>query len=627
MGFSPDFLDEVRQRLSLGDVIGRRVKLVRRGHEHTGLCPFHSEKTPSFTVNDFKGFYHCFGWGAHGDAFRFIMETEGLSFPEAVERLAGEAGLAVPAPDPRAQERSDQRAGLVEVMEAAADWFSQHLAATMGAGARDYLRRRGLDEAAIARFRLGFAPDRRSALKDGLIARGIAESRLIEGGLLIQPEDGGESYDRFRGRVMFPITDRRGRVVAFGGRTLGEARAKYLNSPETPLFHKGRLLYNLAGAREASRQAAGVLVVEGYMDVIALDQAGLCHVVAPLGTALTEDQLRELWRLSPEPVLCFDGDKAGLRAAHRAADRALELLKPGFSLRFAFLPEGQDPDSLLRSQGRAAFDQVVEAASPLIEVLWRGELGAGRTDTPEQRAGLEERLDALVRRIGDSRVRDYYRADFQGRLDELLGGLRRAAPTGRPGSQASHRMSYQTPRRASGELRRSSLARRQGAVSLERERLFVLAVLNHPDILERHGEEFATLEFMVDELDRLRGEIIHMAACHSDLDSRALKDQLQQKGWTITIERLERFGSAKAAWFAQAGTAAEDVDRGWQHLVSRHHRAALETQLKAAEAVLAEDPTEENFARLCALQAELARGEGDEATLDGYGVASGRDSA
>ncbi|HZD26552.1 MAG TPA: DNA primase, partial [Alphaproteobacteria bacterium] len=401
MAFPQAFLDELRARTGLAELVGRRVRLVRRGREHTGLCPFHNEKTPSFTVNEDKGFYHCFGCGAHGSAIDFVMQTENLSFPEAVEKLALEAGLEVPRERPEDREREARRRSLYDVMEAAAEWFEAQLAGQIGAGARDYLAGRGVRPQTVGRFRLGYAPERREALKAALLARGFAEAQLVEAGLLIRPEDGGDSYDRFRQRLIFPITDRRGRVVAFGGRALAEQKAKYLNSPETPLFHKGRLLYNLAGAREAVREAGTVLVTEGYMDVIALAEAGFGHAVAPLGTALTEEQMQELWRLAPEPVLCFDGDNAGQRAAFRAAERALPLLKPGHSFRFVGLPPGEDPDSLVRGQGAGAMRALVEAAEPLGAVIWRMATEGQSFNTPERRAGLRQALREAVARIAD----------------------------------------------------------------------------------------------------------------------------------------------------------------------------------------------------------------------------------
>jgi DNA primase len=433
MAFPGSFLEELKARVGLAEVVGRRVKLIRRGREHIGLCPFHNEKTPSFSVVEDKGFYYCFGCGAKGSAIDFVMNTEGLSFPEAVERLALEAGMEVPRSTPEEQAKEQQRRTLYDVVEAAALWYEKQLAGNDGAAAREYLLERGITHETTQRFRLGLAPDRRDGLKTALLARGIPEVQLREAGMLIAPEDGGDSYDRFRQRLMFPITDRRGRVVAFGGRALGEQKAKYLNSPETPLFHKGAMLYNLANAREAARRDASLVVVEGYMDVIALDQAGIRNAVAPLGTALTEGQLAEMWKLAPEPILCFDGDAAGDRAAQRAAERALPVLAPGHSLRFIELPADEDPDTLVRSQGSAVFIRLMEGARPLADVLWDSQLKRRDVTTPERRAGFRDDLRQLVRKISDSTVRGYYGEHFKVRLDEAFSAGGRPAPANKVG--------------------------------------------------------------------------------------------------------------------------------------------------------------------------------------------------
>ena len=358
MTLSPAWLDELRARTTLSAVIAPTVKLLRAGREWKACCPFHNEKTPSFTVNDDKGFYHCFGCGAHGDAIRFLTDHRGMPFMDAVKELASKAGMEVPAPDPRAKEQAERTASLTDVMAEVAKFYSEQLNGLAGASAREYLKSRGIDAEVAQRFGLGLAPDNRTALKRALGKLG--EDKLIDTGMLIQPEEGGhESYDRFRGRLMIPIRDPRGRVIGFGGRILGEGEPKYLNSPQTVLFDKGRTLYNLDRAGPASRTAKRLIVVEGYMDVIALDRAGISEVVAPNGTALTEGQLERLWRLDPSPILCFDGDSAGQKAAIRAATRALPLLRPDRTLRFIELPAGQDPDDVVRGGGREAFEALL----------------------------------------------------------------------------------------------------------------------------------------------------------------------------------------------------------------------------------------------------------------------------
>src|SRR5882757_5695476 len=418
MAFPPGFLDELRARLSLSDVVGRKVSLKRKsGAESSGLCPFHNEKTPSFTVNDKKGFFYCFGCGVHGDAVGFVMKTEGLSFPESVEKLAREVGLPVPRATPAERERADRVATLRQVVEEAARWFQKQLRLPVGRQGLDYLRGRGLEEAAIDDFRLGFAPDTRDGLLAALKREGVPIDKIVEAGLAIQPDDGNrEPYDRFRGRVMFPINDRRGRVIAFGGRVMGAGEPKYLNSPETPLFHKGANLYCLDRARVAATKDQPVIVAEGYMDVIALHGAGFVGAVAPLGTALTEGQLGELWKLADEPYLCFDGDNAGRRAAARAAERALPLLRPGKSLRFLALPSGEDPDSLIRVHGAVAVSRLLQQARPLADIVWDMDTEGKPADTPERRASIKQAVERRIGEIADPTVRDYYKTEMRNRL-------------------------------------------------------------------------------------------------------------------------------------------------------------------------------------------------------------------
>ncbi|MDQ3478930.1 MAG: DNA primase, partial [Pseudomonadota bacterium] len=426
MTLSPAWLDELRARTLLSAVISPSVKLIRAGREWKACCPFHNEKTPSFTVNDDKGFYHCFGCGAHGDAIRFLTDAGGLPFMDAVKELAAKANMEVPAADPRAREKAEQTASLTDVMAAVQKWFAEQLAGIDGAAARDYLKQRGIDAAATARFGIGLAPDSRTALKRALAHLG--EDKLVETGMLIKPEDGGpssslgtgETYDRFRGRLMIPIRDARGRVIAFGGRILGQGEPKYLNSPDTPIFDKGRTLYNLDLAGPASRQAKRLIVVEGYMDVIALDRAGIAEAVAPNGTAVTESQLERMWRLDPAPILCFDGDAAGRKAAIRAATRALPHLSPERTLRFVELPPGQDPDDLVRAGGREAIEELLGEPEPLDQRLWRHERDSAALTTPEARAGLRQRLVDHAQSIGDPELRRLYRDQWLDRYQAQM---------------------------------------------------------------------------------------------------------------------------------------------------------------------------------------------------------------
>jgi DNA primase len=383
MKFPPSILEEIKARLPVSAVVGKRVRLAKSGREWKGLSPFNAEKTPSFFVNDQKGSFFDFSSGKNGDIFKFVMETEGLSFPEAVERLASEAGVALPKVTVEAQAQEERRKGLHEVVELAARFFEAELAGERGAGARRYLSGRGLEGEARKHFRIGYGPPDRFALRDHLAGKGVDAALMMEAGLLVHGEEIAVPYDRFRDRIMFPIHDMRGRVVAFGGRAMSsEVAAKYLNSPETPLFHKGHLLFNHHNARKGAHDAGQIIVVEGYVDVIAMTLAGFPQTVAPLGTALTEDQLGLLWRMADEPVICLDGDKAGRKAASRAIDLALPLLEPGKSLAFALLPDGQDPDDLARSGGKAAVAEVLGAARPLVDMLWTREVEAGPLDTP-----------------------------------------------------------------------------------------------------------------------------------------------------------------------------------------------------------------------------------------------------
>lgn len=425
MTLSPQFLDELRSRTLLSGLIARSVKLTRAGREWKACCPFHNEKSPSFYVNDEKGFYHCFGCSQHGDAISWMTEKQGLPFMDAVKELAEAAGIDVPAGDPRHAERAKAAETLYDVMTAAADWFAEQLGGADGAGARAYLDGRGFEAETRRAFRFGFAPDSRGRLKAALARFGNA--RLVEAGLLIQPDDAGrEPYDRFRGRLMIPIRDRRGRVIAFGGRIIGDGEPKYLNSPETPLFDKGRTLFNLDRAASASRTTGQLVLVEGYLDVIALDQAGISEAIAPLGTAVTEAQLEAMWRLSPSPRLCFDGDSAGKKAAYRTALRALPFATPSRTLSFVNLPDGKDPDDVIRAGGLAALQRAFSKAESLSDFLWRYEIEA--TDdlsSPEGRAGLKERLQELAQSVGNASLSQEYRKAFSDRFWETFGWRKR----------------------------------------------------------------------------------------------------------------------------------------------------------------------------------------------------------
>ena len=525
MTLSPAFLDELRARTVLSAVIAPTMKLLRAGREWKACCPFHNEKTPSFTVNDDKGFYHCFGCGAHGDAIRFLTDHRGMQFVDAVKELAAKAGMEVPAPDPKARERAERTASLTDVMASVQAWYAEQLQGIAGSEARDYLKHRRLDAETIQRFGLGFAPDSRNALKRALDKLG--EDKLVETGMLIQPDEGG-SYDRFRGRLMIPIRDARGRVIAFGGRIMGDGEPKYLNSPDTPLFDKGRTLYNIDRAGPASRQAKRLIVVEGYMDVIALDRAGIAETVAPNGTAVTEAQLERMWRLDPAPILCFDGDAAGRKAAIRAALRALPHLGPERTLRFVELPPGQDPDDVVRSGGREAFEALLAEPEPLDARLWRHELEAEPLATPEAWAGLKQRLIAHASTIAHADLSRIYREDWLNRFYQLRrpeGSAPRAFAKSPRGSFKNGRFVPPIPP-ASSEARAIAASGIDGPTA----RALILGFTNFPEELPAHCEQLAALPIADRGTAKMRDELVNAAFSGSALDQEALGTILGAQG-------------------------------------------------------------------------------------------------
>jgi DNA primase len=671
MRFTPQFLDELRARLPVSEVVGRRVKLKKTGREFKGLSPFQQEKSPSFTVNDQKGFYHDFSSGKHGDIISFLMETEGVGFTEAVERLASMAGMALPAATPDAARHEQRRKTLYDVMDLAAKFFADTLASRVGAKARGYLADRAITPATQLQFRLGYAPGgpgERFALKEHLGAQGIPTEDMVEAGLLVAGDDIPVPYDRFRDRVMFPITDVRGRVIAFGGRALEkDVPAKYLNSPETPLFHKGDNLYNLSTARQATHNGAPLIVVEGYVDVIAMVTSGFGGAVAPLGTALTENQLALLWKMADEPILCFDGDRAGQKAAYRAADLALPALLPGKSLRFALLPEGQDPDDLARSGGRGAIEEVIAAARPLADMIWSREIEGGSFATPERRAALEARIGELANGIRDEVVRRYYRQDLAERLQRTFapeggrGGYARSNFRGGGGSESGRRFAPRSgfnsgaagrfaPRggrgqgagtssaispgpyqAASPQLATSPIMRGQRSAMSRREALILQSLINHPWLLHDHLEEVAALELAHPEANKLRAGIIAAFANdhhHSpDVEEQAekMRTDLEARGLNEILQRVERAITTSAVWGAKPGAAREDVLATWQQLVVLHQKThALLREKKDAELALGEEPSEAHLAWLKDVGARLDSLDGTEALIEGFGELSGR---
>lgn len=616
MRYPPHILDEIRARVPVSTVVGRKVRLKKAGREWRGLSPFNAEKTPSFYANDQKGFYHCFSSGKHGDIFSFLIETEGLSFPEAVERLAAEAGVDLPKASPDAQRQEVRQRGLQEVVELAAAWFEAGLESRAGQAARNYLAKRGIDEDARQLFRIGYAPPERYGLRDHLAAKDVPVEVMVEAGLLVAGDDIAVPYDRFRDRLMFPIGDARGRTVAFGGRAMSaDVPAKYLNSPDTPLFSKGRLLYNLHRARAAAHEQGAVVAVEGYVDVIAMTSAGYANSVAPLGTALTEDQLTLLWRVADQPILCFDGDKAGRRAAYRAIDVALPILPAGKSLRFALLPDGQDPDDLIRAGGQNAMARVLDSARPLVDMLWARETENAPDLTPEARASLARRLREAVAQIRDETLRRYYRDEVETRLSALRQRPDRSAfePRSRGGRGA--------PQSTVGYLNRptsvsANLASRlSGATSTTaREALLVAALFSHPHLLHAHADTLAALEIGGREA-RALGDVLLDCALHDEVcDGAVLEARAERAGLAEALSSVRAQVRPGDRWAIEPGADPVRLEDALRQAFTLQRRSrTLHSELRAAERALAADDTEANLVWLREVQAELQSVDGAEA--------------
>jgi DNA primase len=573
MSLSPQFLDELRARTTLSTLIGKSIKVTKAGREYKACCPFHNEKTPSFTINDEKGFYHCFGCSAHGDAIRWLTDQRGLAFMDAVKELADAAGLALPAPDPRAAHKAEAAKSLHDVMAAAQSWFVAQLDSIEGAEARAYLERRGVDAATRAAFGFGFAPDSRGRLKAAL--KDFDEALLVEAGMLIRPDDKRETYDRFRGRLMIPIRDARGRVIAFGGRILGAGEPKYLNSPDTPLFDKGRTLYNLDRAAPTARKSGRMIVVEGYMDVVALAQAGFEEVVAPLGTALTEHQIERLWSMTECPVLCFDGDAAGQKAADRAMLRALPMLRPDRSLSIVTLPLGIDPDDLVRKKGPDAFNVILNTAQPLADRLWQYELTQGGTDTPERRAGLKQRLNDRVAAIENQLVRSEYSKQLQDKFFQTFGW--------------GWRKSEQNAVRRSIEATRLEISDSKLGMADRVDRMIYRAVLlgisRRPKVLYSHREKLDALNMPSRAFESWRNVLVS-----ASYDRPALEEDLIEAILAGSdVDPVERRNLQRDLAFsfyhksAEASTAETDLCEVIDRLVFNQDLAA---KLAAVEADL-----------------------------------------
>ncbi len=616
MTVSPRFLDEIRSRVRLSDIVGRRMKLTRAGHEFKGCCPFHHEKTPSFTVNDEKEFYHCFGCGAHGDVINFVMQNDNVSFIAAVELLANEAGLQMPKQTPQEVAQAKKEKGLHELMMAATMWFEDQLRKPENRTALDYMTGRGVGEEMLRAFHVGYAPDHLQSLRSFLKADGYTDRQMLDVGLLKKSTKGGEPYVFFRERIIFPVLNRRGQVVAFGGRILPEhLRApsrgdftppKYMNSTDTPLFHKGKMLYGEAHARHAAVEGAFPIVVEGYLDVMACFEAGFKGAVAPLGTALTEEQIMVLWRMIPVdekvPVLCFDGDNAGRRAAERACSRILPLLKPNQSVKLAFLPEGEDPDTLIREKGKAAFQAVLDEALSLSEFLWVMHTKNKSFDTPEQKAGLSRTLEQEAARISDSDVQGFYRDWFRKKIWE---SFRKRPEKTRTGTRFQKNKNSLFPVRVKRPLKR-------GETLIER--IVLTTILNHPSLYDEFEEHFSSFVIQNIRLDQLRQRIIFWLENESSLDRTALHRHLIREGFGEVLERLLSDATYVHARFSKPHADIDAARNGWKDIFDSMNKKKMRHELRAAERLLAGEYSDENRDRVSVLR-EMSAPDDDDGEL------------
>lgn len=584
MTIPPRFLDEIRSRLTLSDMIGKRVKVVRAGRESKACCPFHKEKSPSFTINDDKQFYHCFGCGAHGDVIHFFMKHDNLSFMDAVEMLSAEAGLKMPALDPMAAAKAEKTRDLNALMEEATSYFIVALEKP-GAGeeALRYILERGMSREMIAAFRVGYAPADGQPMRKHLLGQGYTDKQMIEVGL-VKPSSkpGGEPYGFFRDRIMFPVRDRRGNVVAFGGRVMPEhlrpprsdgfVPAKYMNSSDTPLFDKGRMLYGEGLARQAAREGHSVIVTEGYMDVIACHQAGFKGAVAPMGTALTEEQILSLWSMIPDreknPILCFDGDKAGRSAASRACDRVLPLLKPDQSVRIAFIPEGEDPDSLIRTGGAQALQKILQASLSLFDFLWMTHTVGRNFETPESRAGLKKALLDQIAHITDRDIQKHYQELVYTRISESFFSRYKGAG---PGAAASRNPAGKSAMK---------LKRPSQAVSDMKERILLAAVVNHPHIYHEIEEAFGQFIPQSQRLDHFRQAVINQIEIDSDIDSENLRSSLALAGFEQECDDILSESVYLHAAFCRPKSGPDLVEAQWMEIWKSLQSKGMEEEIK-----------------------------------------------
>ncbi len=627
MHIPPEFLDEIRSRVKVSEVIGRSLKLQKRGREYVGLSPFNQEKTPSFTVNDQKGFYHCFSSGNNGDIFKFLMETQGLKFWEAVETLATEVGLEMPRYAPNAPQNNLQP--LYDLLEMATTWFENQLFKNQNS--LQYLMDRGLTEATIRQFRLGYSPGQFTKLKDYLNAQGISEERMIAAGLVRKSQNNTKCYDYFRERIIFPITDKKNRVIAFGARTLNNSQPKYLNSPESPLFHKGHVLYGIAKARKAAFDKGYVLVCEGYMDVITLAQYNFTHTVAPLGTAITEHQVKELWTLAPEPILCLDGDNAGLKAAIKAAERTLEILKPGHSLQFALMPAGDDPDTYVHREGGEALENLINNRVPLADLLFNNVFNKiTQTSPPEQRAAAEKQLQDLAGTINDPIVRRHYIQYFKKKSFERF--QKNFSPYSKKYSRKNNLKYVHFPFRSErNRIRQNSsleipLKDQKNQLFKGIEAALIGMMIKYPEIIQHIAEDAALLKFDHDTLNSVLSSILGTLELNSTIvSSEELKSHLTNKGFKHIIDTLEENATSsplsihvleinKGVTETLYQNSPQEVTdplqtyvKAWRDIFTLHRRSIIEKNLKTAEHVFAENPNDKTWQQISNLRLTLTK--------------------
>lgn len=620
MSFSAAFLEELRSRLPLSDIVGKRIKLVRSGREYKACCPFHNEKSPSFYVNDDKQFFHCFGCGAHGDIIGFVMRHDRLSFPEAIEALAAAAGLSIPNDTPMDREKFDQEKRLLQLMDKAAAWFEEQLFSSAGREALSYLQGRNLSDDAIRKFRLGFAPPDSQAIIKKLLSENYKIDELAAIGLIKKSEDRNEFYSFFRNRIIFPVGDHRGRVVAFGGRVLGEGEPKYLNSPDHILFHKGKLLYGLSRARTASAQCQPLIVVEGYMDVITLVEAGYSGALAPLGTALTEDQLSILWKLAPRPdardpthdyspILCFDGDNAGLRAAARAVERALPLLTPTQTLRVATISGAKDPDDLIRHSGKSAMDMILKQAKPMVDFIWETTFSGRPMRTPEERGTFIAAIKQRVSLIANETLRQLYQDEIQKRISSVF-NWRQEQPKQ---SQQNFKKTGTGGRGLNKDIWSPTdpiLTRKQPKNPQRlRERVLLATMINYPSLFNDFGEDLARIDFSNSEYEQVRQQVLKILSESPDpLNAEELYRYLVNQKTPNSYQTLSEILSESTylhAAYAKPGLSLTQAHAGWKSIWYKHLQELLQIDLHTASRRYAEDNSPESLARMMALRTQL----------------------